>query len=292
MSTTKQPVSLRIVDGAIARADESSLLQRASRLPVLRWQPVRHAGSARKLSRLVREGARFAAADLLGLAGVRRYHLRHGGRPVLLRHGTVDIWTFAELFDLRMYEPPAVVERQLRAVAEPLIVDLGANIGLFGVDALGRFPGARVVGYEPEAENAGIHRRLVEITGNDRWTLVEACAGPEAGTVAFLPGLETGSRMLDHAGAGSVEVPMLDVLPLLGEADLVKIDIEGGEWPILADDRFAAVKAAVIEYHPHGCPGDDPRRSARELLEGHGFDVAELFYEPGSRVGMVWATRG
>jgi FkbM family methyltransferase len=190
-----------------------------------------------------------------------------------------------------MYEPPAVVERQLRAATQPLIVDLGANIGLFGVDMLARFPGARVVGYEPEAENAGIHRHLIEITGNDRWSLVEACAGAEAGTVAFLPGQETGSRVLEDAGAGSVEVPMLDVLPLLGEADLVKIDIEGGEWPILADERFSAVKAAVIEYHPHGCPGDDPRRTAHELLEGHGFDVAELFYEPDSRVGMVWATR-
>lgn len=291
MTETKQQAPLRIVDGDITRADASSLLQRASRLPLLRWQPVRHAGSARKLGVLLRETARFAGADLLGLGGVRRYHLRHAGIPVLLRHGTVDIWTFAELFDLRLYEPPAVVERQLRAAAEPLVVDLGANIGLFGVDILARFPTARVVGYEPEAENAGIHRRLIEITGNDRWTLVEACAGPEAGTVSFLPGQETGSRVLEDAGAGSVEVPMLDVMPLLGEADLVKMDIEGGEWPILADERFSAVKAAVIEYHPHACPGDDPRRTAHALLEGHGFDVTELFYEPDSRVGMVWATR-
>jgi FkbM family methyltransferase len=291
VTQTQQQTPLSIVDGAIARTDDASLLQRASRLPVLRWQPVRHAGSARKLGMLVRETARFAGADLLGLEGVRRYHLRASGLPVLLRHGTVDIWTFAELFDLRLYEPPAAVERQLRAAAEPLIVDLGANIGLFGVDMLARFPGARVVGYEPEAENAGIHRRLVEVAGNPRWTLVEACAGPEAGTVAFLPGQETGSRMLDHAGAGSVEVPMQDVMPLLAEADLVKMDIEGGEWPILADDRFSAVRAAVIEYHPHGCPGDDPRRTAHERLEAHGFEVAELFYEPDSRVGMVWATR-
>jgi FkbM family methyltransferase len=291
VTETKQQTPLKIVDGAITRADDSSLLQRAARLPPLQWQPVRHAGSARKLGMLVRETARFAGADLLGLEGVRRYHLRHGGHPVLLRHGTVDIWTFAELFDLRLYEPPAVVERQLQAAAEPLIVDLGANIGLFGVDMLARFPAARVVGYEPEAENAGIHRRLLDITGNDRWSLVEACAGPDAGTVSFLPGQETGSRVLEHAGAGSVELPMQDVMPLLGEADLVKMDIEGGEWPILADDRFSAVKAAVIEYHPHGCPGPDPRRTAHELLEAHGFDVAELFYVADSRVGMVWATR-
>ena len=84
---------------------------------------------------------------------------------------------------------------------------------------------------------------------------------------------------------------MVDVMPLLADADLVKIDIEGGEWPLLEHPGFAAVSAAVLEYHPQSCPGDDPRTTAHALLEGHGFEIAELFYEPGSRVGMLWATR-
>ena len=51
----------------------------------------------------------------------------------------------------------------------------------------------------------------------------------------------------------------------MAEADLVKIDIEGGEWPILTDPRFAQLPtpALVIEYHPAGCPGPDPQAFIR-----------------------------
>ena len=65
---------------------ESPLIQHARRLPagdaLMDWGPVRHVGSAARLGTLVRESTRFAAADLLGLHGLRRYHLRSGGRPV------------------------------------------------------------------------------------------------------------------------------------------------------------------------------------------------------------------
>ena len=48
--------------------------------------------------------------------------------------------------------------------------------------------------------------------------------------------------------------PRVDVFPYLAAADLVKIDIEGSEWEILADARFAGIAARVLvlEYHPQG----------------------------------------
>jgi len=274
---------------------ESPLIRRARRLPVAKalvdWGPVRHAGSAARLGTLVRETARFAAADLLGLPGVRRYHLRQGGRPVLLRHGSVDVWTFVEIFARRLYEPPAAVADALRRAEAPLVVDMGANIGMFGLDVLSRHPRARVVAYEPDRGNVEIHRRLVGLnTAGERWSLVEGCAGPRDGTVRFLPGQETGSHIVEDRVPGSVDVPMVDVLPLLAGADLVKMDIEGGEWAIMADPRFGAVRSAVLEYHPNGCPSDDPARSAHEILSSHGFDVAPVIHDA-SGIGMLWATR-
>ena len=274
---------------------ESALIRRVRRLPVadalVDWGPVRHAGSAGRLGSLVRETPRFAAADLLGLRGVRRYHLREGGRPILLRHGTVDVWTFVEVFARRLYDPPAAVEAALRRAEAPLVVDMGANIGMFGLDALTRHPGARVVAYEPDAESAAIHRRLVDLNAAaERWSLVEACAGPRDGAVRFLPGQETGSHIVDAPVPGSLDVPMVDVLPLLAEADLVKMDIEGGEWAIMADPRFGAASSVVLEYHREGCPGDDPARTAQEILRSHGFDVTPVFQDPAG-IGMLWATR-
>jgi FkbM family methyltransferase len=287
-----------IVDGSIAReghGPDAGLAGRLRRVPglgrLVDAGPTRHAASALRLGRLVRETPRFMANELRGARGLRSYTMRAGGRVVLLRHGTIDVWTFDELFNLRLYEPPPQVAAALARVPEPVVLDLGANIGLFGLDAQQRYPGARITAYEPDAENAAIHRRLVERNGSgDRWRLVAACAGPRAGSVSFLPGQETGSHVVDEPAAGAVTVPMEDVLPAFAGADLVKLDIEGGEWPLLADSRFAAAPAVVLEYHPMGCPEPDTHAAARRLLAGHGYEIVPLFEHPDG-VGMVWAFR-
>ena len=280
---------------AVPRASESPLVARARRLGPLdalaAWGPVRHAGSAARLSTYVRERARFAAADVLGLPGYRRYHLSDGGRPVLLRHGTIDVWTFVEVFMRRLYEPPPAVAAALARAERPLVLDLGANIGMFGLDVLTRHPDARVIAYEPDARNAAVHRRLVELNGDDgRWRLVEAAAGAHDGSVRFMAGLQTGSHIVEGAAAGSVEVPLVDVLGQVAEADLVKMDIEGGEWGILTDPRVARARALVLEYHPQGCPREDAAAFAHELLTGYGFDVTPVFHDEAG-IGMLWATR-
>jgi FkbM family methyltransferase len=287
-----------IVEGSISRADhgrDAGVVGRLRRIPgigrVVDAQPTRHVASALAMGRLVRETPRFVANEMRGASGVRTYRLRDGGRTVLVRHGTVDVWTFNELFVLRLYEPPAAVAAQLASVREPVVLDLGANIGMFGLDALQRYPGAQVTAYEPDAESAAIHRRLVELNaGGDGWRLIEACAGPREGTVTFLPGQETESRIVEEATPGAVTLPMEDVLPAFADADLVKLDIEGGEWSLLADPRFAAAKVVVLEYHPPGCPEPDTHATARRLLEGHGYQVVPLFEHPGG-VGMAWAFR-
>jgi FkbM family methyltransferase len=280
---------------AAPRASESPLVARARQLGPLDalagWGPVRHAGSAARLSTFVRERARFAAADVLGLPGYRRYHLADGGRPVLLRHGSVDVWVFIEMFVRRLYEPPPAVVAALERAAEPRVLDLGGNIGMFSLLTLTRHPGARVVAYEPDPHNAAVHRRHIELNGaGDRWRLVEACAGAHDGSVRFTAGQEAGGHIVDGDPAGSIEVPIVDVLGQIAEADLVKMDIEGGEWEILADPRFAAARALVLEYHPEGCPRDDAAAHANELLTGHGFDVTPVFHDEAG-IGMLWATQ-
>jgi FkbM family methyltransferase len=294
---TAQPqLPFDIVEGSISRAGrDDSLGGRLRRIPVagglVDTSPVRHAGAARTLARFVREPVRFFANELRRAGGMRAYTLRDSGQVVLLRHGTVDSWTFDELFHLRLYEPPAAVAAVLAPIERPVVLDLGANIGMFGLDARGRYPGARVTAYEPDAESAAIHRHLIERNGAPAdWRLVEACAGPRDGTVTFLPGQETESRIVDGPVAGSVTLPMEDVLPAFAGADLVKLDIEGGEWALLEDPRFAAARVVVVEYHPPGCPGPDTHAAARALLEGHGYEFLPLFEHPGG-VGMAWALK-
>jgi FkbM family methyltransferase len=297
--TAQDTLPFEIVEGSISRADhgpDAGFAGRLRRVPgldrLIDAQPARRVASAIALGRLVRETPAFVANELRAARGLRRYTLRTGGRSVLLRHGTIDVWTFNELFYLRLYEPPPAVAAMLRGVREPVVLDLGANIGLFGLDAQQRYPGAVITAYEPDAESAAIHRQLIERNeAGDRWRLIEACAGPRDGTVTFLPGQETESRIVDEPVPGSVTLPMQDVLRAFAGVDLVKLDIEGGEWSLLADPRFAAARAVVLEYHPPGCPEPDTHATARRLLEQHGYDVIPLFEHPGG-VGMVWALRG
>ena len=85
---------------------------------------------------------------------------------------------------------------------------------------------------------------------------------------------------------------MRDVLALVGAADLVKMDIEGGEWTILGDARFrhAPPRALVLEYHPHLCPGDDTRAAAVAALTAANLHVQPVRHGRDG-YGMLWAWR-
>ena len=244
--------------------------------------------SAGLLARQVREPARFLANELRGARGVRGYRLRASDQPVLLRHGTVDVWTFAEIFHLGLYEPPPRVAAALPAGALRA-VDLGANIGLYGAFLLARRPGSRILAYEPDPANAAIHRRLIERTQRaGEWRLVEACAGVRDGEVAFLAGRDADAMVMGPGRPDAIGRPVVDVLPELADADLLKLDIEGAEWELLADPRLAGPRAIVMEYHPTGCLGPDPHAAADALLAERGYEAIGI-YRGEDGVGMVWA---
>jgi FkbM family methyltransferase len=197
-----------------------------------------------------------------------------------------------EIFSQGEYEPPSEVEAALAALlSAPRVVDLGANIGLFGAWALGRFPEATIVAVEADPENAAIHRRTIDANGlGDRWQLVEGFASTAPGRVRFAAGQHATSHAGEIQGQG-VEVPALDVLPHLGAADLVKIDIEGAEWAIFEDPRFARARPSilVLEYHEAGCPYPDAAEAAERALRSAEFDVVRAGRKPEFGAGLLWA---
>lgn len=241
-----------------------------------------------RLARLVREPVRFTIRQARRRRLVGRYRLRDSGRIVFLRHNTPDMNTLDEIFRHGHYRLPEPVLEVLREVPSPLeIVDLGANVGLFGAFALARFPGANVLAFDPDPENAELHERSIHANEMaDRWRLVRAAAASTSGEVPFSGGFTTG-----HVGEGDRVVPAVDVFAYLDEVDLLKIDVEGAEWELLVDPRFRNVsaRAVALEYHPYLCPADDPRALVHELLRDAGFDTLDhdLRGPPGQ--GMVWA---
>jgi FkbM family methyltransferase len=234
---------------------------------------------------LVRERSRFVRNELRPGPATATYRLRGSGVAVAIRHHTGDVMVLDEIFSQCEYRPPPDVALPNVSSA----VDLGANIGLFGAWLLGLIPNARVVAYEPDPGNAAVHRLAIETNGlGDRWRLVEAFAGTKAGTTSFVAGLYA----VSHEGEG-IDVPVVDVLPELAEADLVKIDIEGAEWAILADPRFRELRAKVVvlEYHAEGCREPDPAAAAERALAEAAYEVYHAGRKPAFGAGILWGLR-
>jgi FkbM family methyltransferase len=279
--------------------DLLGVVRRAAVLPGLRRlttvTPVIRVTAALRAA-LVRERWRFALNELRLRDMVRRYTLRDGGRCVVIRHHTPDVMGLDEIFAACEYEPAPEIAAALAAVPSLRVADLGGNIGLFGIWLLTRHPEARIVGYEPDPDNAAIHARA--IAANDaggRWTLKPFAAAPSDGTLLFKAGLGTTSHVVANGEDedGAIVVEARDPFADLAQADFVKIDIEGGEWGLLADPRFAALRARVlcVEYHPDGAPGDDPGREIERLVRAGGWELRNVPKPNMPGYGLVWGWR-
>lgn len=250
----------------------------------------------------MREPLRFCVRELFGRPGrVAGYRLRGSGSHVVLRHRTRDIEIFHELIVADAYRPPAAVDTLTSAIHELRIVDLGANIGLFGVRALTRWPKATLTAYEPEPENLRLLERCIALNdAQERWRVVAAFAATSPGGVRFRAGMESYSRRAhpderewgDEGDEGAIiTVPMQDAFEHVSSAHLLKMDIEGAEWDILGDPRLRSsdLRAIVLEYHD--LPEADPHETAERLLRDAGFNVQRVQSDERLGLGMLWGWR-
>jgi tRNA (mo5U34)-methyltransferase len=271
----------------------------------------------------VRQPGRFLAHELRAESCLAAYRLRRSGLWVHVRHPLLDMWVLEEIFRFRVYEPPPEVAHWLRSLGRPAeIVDLGGHVGLFALFTYGRFPDAHVISFEPSPANAAVLRRSIEANRlDDRWQLIEACATTLDGTAELQasfhltkvvsdrdPALETLQRGIEsvfpflHAtplvDRQRQRVPARDVFPFLVGADLIKLDIEGSEWDLLADPRFPrlAAPAIVLEYHPAYAPATDPdgpdgdpETVVLDALAGAGYEVRTQTRTADG--GLIWALK-
>lgn len=243
-------------------------------------------------ARTVRPAIVFLLRAGLIRHGTYVYFLKENGLRVAIRHGTGDVVTLGEVFHEHDYRPTGDVSASLGHVS--LIIDLGANIGLFGAFAAARWPDAEIVAYEPDPANADVHARTIALNGlQARWRLVRAAAGVRTGRARFLAGDVALSRLATEEDDGrGIEVLVEDVMACLSDADLVKMDIEGGEWAILRDERFreSPPRTLVLEYHPRLCGESDPRHAAEAALTAAGLRLQTIWHRADGH-GMLWAWR-
>jgi FkbM family methyltransferase len=240
----------------------------------------------------VKDPVRFNLAELLGPRGRAQVHQVHDGY-VVLRHRTRDIDVFDEIFvGNRGYDPPPAVAMRLHDRPPETVLDLGGNVGLFGVYALARWPAATITSVEPDPGNLPLLARCVAANGaTARWTVVAACAASQPGVVAFSGGRFADSAIALDGEVGTDRVVAVDAFELLAEADFAKIDIEGAEWDVLLDSRFAAAAPAVVvmEWHQRGCPMEDAYIAGFDALRRAGYEVKGEPPPSGYEYGTIWA---
>jgi FkbM family methyltransferase len=157
-----------------------------------------------------------------------------------------------------------------------VILDIGANVGSFALWANARWPGSRITSFEP---HPGTFAFLVENTkGRANVTPVNAALFPGGmKTATFLSRFagDGESGLAAYAGdtfvAGtqteSYEVAVVDPATL-PPADIVKIDIEGGEGDVLDAIDISKTSLVLLEYQN--------RKNKLQLLARLGADFDQL----------------
>jgi FkbM family methyltransferase len=186
-------------------------------------------------------------------------------------------------------------------VDDEVIVDCGANIGVFALYATAVAPKARVFAVEPFPST------FEDLCGNvnlnsldERVMCIRAALAAGDGKVNMYAEAHVPSQarqVIQPSGSDTVSVSALSLSSLLtrigvGKVDLLKMDIEGSEHPALlsADPSdLARVKRLSVEYHQTGPKGPlfVHIESAGFVLRhdrilGHNYGVAEFVRLNGS----------
>lgn len=217
-----------------------------------RWDVIRrHAFLAvgfRNGAQLLRSYQRMAPCDHATTFGGKK--IIHPARPGLAQT-ILEVW-HDQVYTGGFYRP----------MSGDVVIDAGANVGLFSLWLAARCKKCRVVAFEPFAENF----RCLEVNlAAARLTNVMAVQAGLGRASGFGRICDGGMRSLDHrliegesvAGGDQIRVfAFADVFNLCQaeRVALFKVDIEGSERDLFegaTSDDIARVDRFAIEYHDH-----------------------------------------
>lgn len=183
----------------------------------------------------------------------------------MVRSGTVDEIVLVEQYETeRTHGTPDLASGDL-------VVDAGAHIGAVAVVLARRHPHASVIALEPSHDNFALLSRNVALNALLNLHPVRAALAPQAGTTTLhLSDESWGHTTEADERASDVErVPAMDLEQLAarhpnGEIALLRMNIEGGEYPVILDGVpgvLQRVGRIELEFHAH------PRYGGGDIVE-------------------------
>lgn len=200
-----------------------------------------------------------------------------------------EVW-FEQVYSRRFYAPKP----------GDVIIDAGANIGLFSLLMARMQPDSRILAFEPFAENFEILQANLAAANAARVEPFQFALSGASGTCTMQDG---GKRSQDHRlieGAASGGADSVSTVSFAGVLDraraesiaMFKCDIEGSEYDLFqtADLKdIKRVKRFAIEFHNNIRPGTLDLLQQR-LSESHHVVIRPEGYEIAETYGTLYAT--
>jgi len=181
----------------------------------------------------------------------------------------------------------------------PVILDCGANIGLATLFFKRLYPNARVSCFEADPTTATVLRKNVEQNHLRDVTVHNLMLSNAEGEFPFYTGADEAGMLSMSANPNRTSNHREIVVKagklsnfIDGAVDLLKLDVEGAEWDVMADlqtsGKISLVRRMVIEYH-HRIGGQASCLAGfLSLLENEGFEyqIAAEGCDPITRQGV------
>ena len=223
----------------------------------LYWYLWRNFLNGREMIRLLRTGGLLANGQPLPKVVTRDgTSIVHPENSAGLLGSLIEIWYEG------CYDPPGFYRPQ----SGDVIVDVGANVGVFSLWSLRRTPGIKIVAIEPSPDGySALERNLAAYVANGYASThrLAAAAARSYVRIERPTGRSIDVRTMEGNSddADRVEaVPLADLLALAGDGEvaLLKVDIEGAERQLFATATqidLRRCRRIALEYHDNLQPG-------------------------------------
>jgi FkbM family methyltransferase len=251
-----------------------------------------------ELAKQVSNWPRYFLFKFWGKGGEASFRLKKSGAQIIVPYTMLRV--FKEVFMQDGYKFEFVCSH-LKPGA--IVLDIGANIGMFSAWVANHFPKHAVVAYEPLPGNIEYLQRNLVAQKNAFTNVVvtkKAVTGKRLETVTFF--FDNEKPQSDSASAiqgfynnyDSIEVPAISLSEIIGQTNsrigLIKIDCEGSEYDILYNtpaSYFEKVDAMIIETHDLD-EKENNFESVCSFLDRIGFTYTTEPVDKG--LHMIWAT--